>query len=86
MILPLIPSGIGVGGRQVFGDNFAQLQKLKKKYDPNNVFSKGPQLLFPRANLYWEADQRKLDVVEGSHGLLEFGQMGAVIGVVRRNE
>jgi FAD/FMN-containing dehydrogenase len=42
-VLPLISSGIGVGGTQVFGDNFAQLQQLKKKYDPNNVFSKGPQ-------------------------------------------
>lgn len=39
--------GIGVGGTQVFGDNFAQLQKLKKKYDPNNVFSKGPQFVLP---------------------------------------
>jgi FAD/FMN-containing dehydrogenase len=46
-ILPLISSGIGVGGTQVFGGNFAQLQRLKKKYDPNNVFSKGPQLVLP---------------------------------------
>jgi hypothetical protein len=49
-ILPLISSGIGVGGTQVFGGNFAKLQKLKKKYDPTNVFSKGPQLVFPNTD------------------------------------
>jgi FAD/FMN-containing dehydrogenase len=33
-----------VGGKQVFGNNFIRLLDLKQRYDPTNVFSKGPQL------------------------------------------
>jgi hypothetical protein len=45
LILLLILPGIGVGGKQVFGNNFIRLLDLKQRYDPTNVFSKGPQLL-----------------------------------------
>lgn len=37
--------GIGVGGEQVFGVNFPRLVALKRKFDPENLFAKGPQLL-----------------------------------------
>ena len=44
-VLLLIYPGIGVGGIQVFGNNFMRLLDLKKRCDPSNIFSKGPQLL-----------------------------------------
>lgn len=36
---------LGAGGREVFGVNYKRLVGLKKKYDPENVFSKGPSLV-----------------------------------------
>ncbi|KAH7357066.1 hypothetical protein BKA65DRAFT_392334 [Rhexocercosporidium sp. MPI-PUGE-AT-0058] len=36
---------LGAGGKTIFGVNFPRLAELKKKYDPNNVFSKGPSLV-----------------------------------------
>jgi hypothetical protein len=41
----LIFLGIGVSGEIVFGVNFPRLLEPKKKYDPGNVFNKGPKLL-----------------------------------------
>lgn len=40
----LICAGLGAHGKVVFGVNFPRLAELKKKYDPKNVFSKGPSL------------------------------------------
>ncbi|KAE9371446.1 FAD-binding domain-containing protein [Stipitochalara longipes BDJ] len=36
---------LGEGGKVVFGVNFPRLVELKKRYDPENVFSKGPSLV-----------------------------------------
>ncbi|PBP21637.1 putative FAD linked oxidase domain protein [Diplocarpon rosae] len=36
---------LGATGKEVFGVNFPRLAELKKKYDPNNVFAKGPSLV-----------------------------------------
>ncbi|PVH83817.1 FAD-binding domain-containing protein, partial [Cadophora sp. DSE1049] len=36
---------LGATGQTVFGVNFPRLAELKKRYDPNNVFSKGPSLV-----------------------------------------
>ncbi|QSZ33132.1 hypothetical protein DSL72_002718 [Monilinia vaccinii-corymbosi] len=33
------------GGRLVYGINYPRLSQLKKKYDPENLFSKGPNLV-----------------------------------------
>jgi FAD/FMN-containing dehydrogenase len=44
-VLLLIYQGIGVGGKEVFGNNFTRLLDLKKRYDPTHIFSKGRQLL-----------------------------------------
>ncbi|PBP20327.1 putative FAD linked oxidase domain protein [Diplocarpon rosae] len=35
---------LGATGKEVFGVNFPRLAELKKKYDPENVFAKGPSL------------------------------------------
>jgi Berberine and berberine like len=43
-ILRLMILGIGVGGKKVFGNNFIRLHDLKKRYDPNDIFGRGPQL------------------------------------------
>ncbi|KAI1000099.1 hypothetical protein K3495_g8101 [Podosphaera aphanis] len=40
--------GIGVSGHEVFGVNFPRLVELKERYDPENMFSKGPKLLLLR--------------------------------------
>jgi hypothetical protein len=39
----------------------------------------------PIGDLYWRADQRKLELVRGSHGSLEFTAAGATIKVVKKN-
>lgn len=36
---------LGASGQTVFGVNFPRLAELKKRYDPENVFSKGPRLV-----------------------------------------
>jgi FAD/FMN-containing dehydrogenase len=38
-------TALGEGGKVVFGVNFPRLAELKKRYDPENVFSKGPSLV-----------------------------------------
>lgn len=35
---------LGASGKVVFGVNFPRLAELKKRYDPQNIFSKGPSL------------------------------------------
>lgn len=36
---------LGEGGKVVFGVNYPRLVELKKRYDPENIFSKGPSLI-----------------------------------------
>ncbi|KAI0995773.1 hypothetical protein K3495_g12407 [Podosphaera aphanis] len=37
--------GFGSSGQDLFGVNFPRLVEIKKRYDPENMFSKGPRLL-----------------------------------------
>lgn len=39
----------------------------------------------PTGDLYWGGDQRKLELVRGSHGSLEFTATGATMRVVKKN-